>query len=60
MGLWADGQTLWLSTLYQLWRFENLLRPGELQAVRHDLDHAVQRVTELTERLASIMNVRMG
>src|SRR5881227_2099962 len=29
MGLWADGQTLWLSTLYQLWRFENLLRPGE-------------------------------
>jgi uncharacterized protein (TIGR03032 family) len=30
MGLWADGQTLWLSTRYQLWRFENLLRPGEL------------------------------
>jgi uncharacterized protein (TIGR03032 family) len=30
MGLWADGQTLWLSTLYQVWRFENLLRPGEL------------------------------
>lgn len=29
MGLWADGQTIWLSTLYQLWRFENLLRPGE-------------------------------
>jgi uncharacterized protein (TIGR03032 family) len=30
MGLWADGQSLWLSTLYQLWRFENLLQPGEL------------------------------
>jgi uncharacterized protein (TIGR03032 family) len=30
MGLWADGQTLWLSTRYQLWRLENLLRPGEL------------------------------
>jgi uncharacterized protein (TIGR03032 family) len=30
MGLWADSQSLWLSTLYQLWRFENLLRPGEL------------------------------
>lgn len=29
MGLWADGQTLWLSTLYQLWRFENLLQPSE-------------------------------
>jgi uncharacterized protein (TIGR03032 family) len=30
MGLWADGQTLWLSTLYQLWRFENLLQSGEV------------------------------
>jgi uncharacterized protein (TIGR03032 family) len=30
MGLWADGQTIWLSTLYQLWRLENLLQPGEL------------------------------
>jgi uncharacterized protein (TIGR03032 family) len=30
MGLWADGQTLWLATRYQVWRFENLLRPGEL------------------------------
>jgi uncharacterized protein (TIGR03032 family) len=30
MGLWADGQTLWLSTRYQLWRFENFLRRGEL------------------------------
>jgi uncharacterized protein (TIGR03032 family) len=28
MGLWGDGQTLWLSTLYQLWHFENALRPG--------------------------------
>jgi hypothetical protein len=33
MGLWADGQTLWLSTLYQLWRFENILRPGETHQV---------------------------
>jgi uncharacterized protein (TIGR03032 family) len=30
MGLWASGQTLWLSSLYQLWRFENVLRPGEI------------------------------
>ena len=29
MGLWADGQTLWLSTLYQLWRFDNLLQSAE-------------------------------
>jgi uncharacterized protein (TIGR03032 family) len=28
MGLWANGQTLWLSSLYQLWRFENVLAPG--------------------------------
>jgi uncharacterized protein (TIGR03032 family) len=30
MGLWADGQSTLLSTLYQVWRFENLLQPGEL------------------------------
>lgn len=32
MGLWADGQTLWLSTLYQLWRFENAVPPGQQSA----------------------------
>jgi len=29
MGLWSDAQTLYVSTLYQLWRFENALQPGE-------------------------------
>src|SRR5215467_7118873 len=29
MGLWSDGQSLWMSTLYQLWRFENALGRGE-------------------------------
>lgn len=29
MGLWGDGQTLWMSSLYQLWRFENVLAPGQ-------------------------------
>ncbi len=29
MGLCGDGQTLWMSSLYQLWRFENVLRPGQ-------------------------------
>ncbi len=29
MGLWSDGQTLWVSSLYQLWRLENVLRPGD-------------------------------
>ncbi len=35
MGLWADGQTLWMSSLFQLWRFENALPPGE-QHEGHD------------------------
>ena len=29
MGLASDGQTLWMSTLFQLWRLENALAPGE-------------------------------
>ncbi|QJX01283.1 TIGR03032 family protein [Frigoriglobus tundricola] len=32
MGLWGDGQSLWMSSQYQLWRFENVLMPGG----RHD------------------------
>lgn len=27
LGLWADGQTMWMSSLYQLWRFENVIEP---------------------------------
>jgi uncharacterized protein (TIGR03032 family) len=30
MGMWGDSQSFWVSSLYQLWRFENALRPGEL------------------------------
>jgi uncharacterized protein (TIGR03032 family) len=30
MGLWGDGQTLWMSTAWQLWRLENDLAPGEV------------------------------
>lgn len=29
MGLWANGATMWMSSLYQLWRFENQLEPAE-------------------------------
>jgi hypothetical protein len=29
-GLWTDGQTLWTSGRYMLWRFENVLRNGEI------------------------------
>jgi len=35
MGLWTDGQTLWMSSLYQLWRFENALAQGQ-DADGHD------------------------
>jgi uncharacterized protein (TIGR03032 family) len=28
MGLWSDGQSLWLASAYQLWRLENPLAPG--------------------------------
>ena len=31
MGLWGDGQTLWMSSLYQLWRFEKI---GPIRAGR--------------------------
>jgi len=30
MGLSATDQTLWMSSLFQLWRFENVLRPGNV------------------------------
>ena len=35
-GLWTDGQTLWTSGLYMLWRFENVLRQGETTATGAD------------------------
>jgi uncharacterized protein (TIGR03032 family) len=30
MGLFGDGQTLWMSTLYQLWRLENVVEAGQV------------------------------
>jgi uncharacterized protein (TIGR03032 family) len=30
MGLWTDSQRLLLATLNQIWRFENILAPGQL------------------------------
>jgi uncharacterized protein (TIGR03032 family) len=30
MGLWAAGPTVWMSSLYQLWRLEDTLKPGQL------------------------------
>jgi len=36
MGLAGDRGTLYMSTLYQLWRFENALPPGGQTADGHD------------------------
>ena len=30
LGLRGDGQTLWMTSLCQLWRFENALEPGQV------------------------------
>jgi uncharacterized protein (TIGR03032 family) len=30
MGLYAQGSSLYMSSLYQLWRFENTLQPGQV------------------------------
>ncbi|MBD1811794.1 TIGR03032 family protein [Microcoleus vaginatus DQ-U2] len=30
MGLYAQGSSLYMSSLYQLWRFENALEPGQI------------------------------
>lgn len=29
MGLWAERETLYVSSLYQLWKFQNALEPGQ-------------------------------
>ena len=31
MGMATQGNSLYVSSLYQLWRFENVLRPGEIR-----------------------------
>jgi uncharacterized protein (TIGR03032 family) len=30
MGVWTNGQTMWISSLYQLWGLENVLEPDQL------------------------------
>jgi uncharacterized protein (TIGR03032 family) len=29
MGLYANGNRLYMSSLYQLWKFENIIQPGQ-------------------------------
>ncbi|GAB5467280.1 MAG: TIGR03032 family protein [Rhodospirillales bacterium] len=30
LGLWGDGESLWVATLFQIWRLDNLLMPGKM------------------------------
>jgi uncharacterized protein (TIGR03032 family) len=46
MGLWTDSQRLLVSTIFQLWRFENVLRPGE--TIDGADKHYVPRVAHTT------------
>ncbi len=32
MGLWTDAQTLWLASLYEIWKFENIVPAGQQHA----------------------------
>jgi uncharacterized protein (TIGR03032 family) len=36
MGLHADGDTLYIASLFQIWRLRNMLRPGEFANRAHD------------------------
>lgn len=46
MGLWGDGQRLLVSTIFQIWRLENVLAPGQVVG-GHDR-HYVPRVAHTT------------
>ncbi|MEI9901792.1 MAG: DUF4915 domain-containing protein [Hyphomicrobium sp.] len=47
MGLWADSQRLVVATIFQVWRFENVLPPGESASGGADR-HYVPRVAHTT------------
>ena len=42
MGMWSDGQTMWMSPLYQLWRFENVLDRDQLAPGGYDRFYVLQ------------------
>jgi uncharacterized protein (TIGR03032 family) len=49
-GLWTDGHSLWTSSLYQLWRFENVLPQGAVSASGADR-RFVPRESRVTGRI---------
>jgi hypothetical protein len=44
MGLYADDQQIWLSTLYTLYRFTNSLEPGQAEGPFPYVADHVERV----------------
>ncbi len=32
LGLQSNGQTMWMTSLYKLWRFENVFSPGRMSS----------------------------
>lgn len=57
-GLWTDGHTLWTSSLFMLWRFENGLRQGETTVAGADRQF-VPRQGRVTGRI-DIHDIGMG
>ena len=57
-GLWTDGQTLWTSSLFMLWRFENVLRAAETTPLGADRKF-VPREGRVTGR-TDIHDIGMG
>ncbi len=57
-GLWTDGETLWASGLWALWRFTNVLRPGEKTASGADR-RFVPREARVTGRI-DVHDIAMG
>ena len=47
MGLWADPQRILLATLFQIWRLENVVGPGQRTSEQSDR-HYVPRVAHTT------------
>lgn len=57
-GLWTDGQSLWTSGLWMLWRFENGLGPNETTATGADR-RFVPREARVTGRI-DVHDIGMG
>ena len=59
LGLWGDAQsqTLWASTAFQLWRFENILQPNEKEK---DFDRLYVPMRGYTSGDIDVHDIAMG